>query len=839
MKLTVSSHDKTDAEAGPGTILLLEDDADHAELARRALQGMEPASQVKVVDSLQAAQTWLIDHTPDLLIADLRLPDGSGVDLLRGAHPLPYPVIIMTSQGDERMAVEAMKAGAMDYIVKSVAAFRVLARIAQRVWREWQHIAERQRAEAALRHSEARMHSVTANLPGVVLQFFIRSEGEIGVHYVDGRLEEIFGLPKDTVGAVDLFDRFVADVDERDRQRLLSSILEATTEFKHWDFEGRFIKPSGERIWFKGLASPRQLPTEIVFDGILLDISGKKQAQEALRESEERFRSIVQHAWDVIAILDVQMRIDYMSPRSQSMLGYEPADLLGEPAFALIHADDREKVEMAFAGVLAHSDSAAPTEFRFRHQRGYWTEVEAVATNLLEYPGVRGILVVLRDISERRQAEERIHHMAHHDPLTGLPNRRLLAEQATLTLALAARSRINMALLFCDLDHFKDINDSLGHVVGDILLIQVSSQIKKSLRDTDILARLGGDEFMVLLPETGRDGAARVADKILTLLREPAPLGEHQLTVTGSIGISLYPYDGDNFQDLFRNADTAMYQAKQMGRNAYRFYDAAMNAANLERLTLLSALRKAIKKEQLRTYFQPKVDLADGRVIGAEALVRWQHPDEGLIPPGRFIPLAEDNDLIIAIGDWVLKEVCRQLAVWREAGLPPLSVAVNVAARHFYADGLMQNLETLLEQYGLPPEALELELTESTMLEAGPETLTLLQELRGRGFTLAIDDFGTGYSSLAYLKNLPITALKIDRSFVRDLATQPGDCAIAAVIVTLGHCLGLTVIAEGVETAQQQEILLEHGCDYAQGYLFSRPLPAAEFVDWWKRSITR
>jgi diguanylate cyclase (GGDEF)-like protein len=471
-------------------------------------------------------------------------------------------------------------------------------------------------------------------------------------------------------------------------------------------------------------------------------------------------------------------------------------------------------------------------EFRCRHQRGYWAEVEAVATNLTEYPGVRGILVVVRDISERRQAEERIHHMAHHDPLTGLPNRRLLAEQAALVMALVNRNKGSLALLFCDLDRFKDINDSLGHVVGDILLIQVASQLKKSLRDTDTLARLGGDEFMILLPEAGRDDAARVADKILTMLREPVALADHQLTVTGSIGISLYPHDGGTFQDLFKNADTAMYQAKQAGRNAFCFYDAAMNAASLERLTLMSALRKAIREGQLRTYFQPKVNLANGRVIGAEALVRWQHPEEGLIPPGRFIRLAEDNDLIVAIGCWVLEDVCRQLAAWREAGLPHLSVAVNIAARHFCAPYLVQNMEALLERYGLPHEALELELTESTVLEAGTETLTTLQELRRLGFTLAIDDFGTGYSSLAYLKNLPITALKIDRSFVRDLAHDPSDCAIAAVIVTLGHSLGLKVVAEGVETEQQREILLEQGCDFAQGYLFSRPLPAVEFVEW-------
>jgi diguanylate cyclase (GGDEF)-like protein len=413
-----------------------------------------------------------------------------------------------------------------------------------------------------------------------------------------------------------------------------------------------------------------------------------------------------------------------------------------------------------------------------------------------------------------------------------LPNRRLLAEQAALVIALTARNKSSLALLFCDLDHFKDINDSLGHVLGDILLIQVAAQLKKSLRDTDTLARLGGDEFMILLPETGRDGAARVADKILARLQEPVTLADHRFEITCSIGISLYPHDGDSFQDLFKNADTAMYQAKQAGRNAFRFYNVAMNAASLERLTLMSALRKAIQTGQLRTYFQPKVCLADGRVIGAEALVRWQHPQEGLIPPGRFIPLAEDNDLIIGIGCWVLEDTCRHLAAWRAMGLPPLSIAVNIAARHFCAPHLVSELEALLLQYELPHDALELELTESTVLEAGSETLTTFQQLRQAGFTLAIDDFGTGYSSLAYLKNLPITSLKIDRSFVRDLTTDPDDRAIAAIIVTLGHSLGLEVVAEGVETEEQRVMLLEQGCDFAQGYLFSPPLPATEFIKW-------
>ncbi|MCP5197463.1 MAG: EAL domain-containing protein [Gammaproteobacteria bacterium] len=830
-----ASSDATEPRSRPNDpvkILLTEDNEDHAELARRAIRIAELPCELAVVGSLGAARAWLARQTPDLLIADLHLPDGSGVDLLRAAAPLPYPVIIMTSQGDEQMAVDAMKAGAMDYIVKSADTFRELARIAQRAVREWWHIAERQRVEAALRRSEERMRSVTANLPGVVYQFFIRSEAEMGIHYVDGRLEEIFGLSRAPGNQTDLFERFVAQIDAQDRQRFMSSILEATTGFKAWNFEGRFIKSSGETIWFKGLSSPRQLETEIVFDGMLLDITREKQVERALRESEERFRSIVQHAWDVIVILDAQMRIDYISPRSQSMLGYAPEELLGRPALELIHEENAAQVKAAFSEMLTRDHSRAPTEFRFRHRRGYWTEVEAVATNLSEHPGVHGILIVVRDVSERRQAEERIHHMAHHDPLTGLPNRRLLAEQAALIMALTTRNKGSLALLFCDLDHFKDINDSLGHVMGDILLIEVAARLKKSLRDTDTLARLGGDEFMMLLPETGRDGAARVADKMLALLREPVALADHRFAITGSIGISLYPHDGDSFQELFKNADAAMYQAKQTGRNAFRFYDIAMNAASLERLTLMSALRKALQTEQLRTYFQPKVCLADGRVIGAEALVRWQHPDEGLIPPSRFIPLAEDNDLIIGIGCWVLEDVCRHLAAWREAGLPSLKVAVNIAARHFRAPRLVHELEALLRRYGLPHEALELELTESTVLEGESETMATLQELRRLGFTLAIDDFGTGYSSLAYLKNLPITSLKIDRSFVHDLTTDPDDRAIAAIIVTLGRSLGLKVVAEGVETEEQRAMLLEQGCDFAQGYLFSPPLPATEFVEW-------
>ncbi len=397
---------------------------------------------------------------------------------------------------------------------------------------------------------------------------------------------------------------------------------------------------------------------------------------------------------------------------------------------------------------------------------------------------------------------------------------------------MALRRNESLALLFFDLDHFKEINDSLGHPVGDALLVQVADQIRKILRKGDTLARISGDEFTVLLPEAGQDGAAQVASNILAVLRKPVTLGEHQFSVTGSVGISLYPRDGSNFDVLFKNADAAMYQAKRLGRDAFCFYDPAMNTATLERFTLMSGLRKAVKDGQLRTYFQPKIRLADRCIVGAEALVRWQHPDMGLMSPELFIPVAEKNDLIVTLGQWVLEDVCQQLATWRQAGLPPLTIALNMATRHFQTPRLAKTLAALLAQYDLTPDLLELELTESTVLKADSDTLSTLEDLQQLGISLAIDDFGTGYSNLAHLKNLPLASLKIDNSFIQGLATASDNRVITATIVSLGHNLGLTVVAEGVETEQQCNILMEQSCDLAQGYLFSPPLPAADFADW-------
>ena len=437
-----------------------------------------------------------------------------------------------------------------------------------------------------------------------------------------------------------------------------------------------------------------------------------------------------------------------------------------------------------------------------------------------------------RFIADRERAEQRSEQLAYYDVLTGLPNRALLAQRAQLALALAGRRSGPLAVLFLDLDRFREINDSLGHIEGDAVLVETASRLRGLIREVDTVSRLGGDEFVLLLPETDLDGTRRVADKLLAAFHQPFAIANHRLRVTLSVGIALYPDDGANFDELLKNADAALHQAKQDGRNTQVRYVREMNIAGAARLVLEMELRHAIETGQLRAYYQPQLRLADGALVGAEALVRWQHPERGLIPPNHFIPMAEASDLIVALGDWMLTEVCRQLVAWRDAGLPFLTVAVNLAARHFRESRCAARIEHLLAAHHLPFRALELELTESTLLETGAQTMETLRTLERLGIGLAIDDFGTGYSSLGYLKRLPITALKIDQSFVRDLEIDPDSRTLAKTIVALGHGLGLAVVAEGVETESQRRILLEQGCDLAQGYLFSRPLPAAEFVAW-------
>jgi diguanylate cyclase (GGDEF)-like protein len=434
-----------------------------------------------------------------------------------------------------------------------------------------------------------------------------------------------------------------------------------------------------------------------------------------------------------------------------------------------------------------------------------------------------------KQIAIRKQAEKSLKHLAHHDTLTNLPNRLLLDARMEHAITHARRKQSRLALLFLDLDNFKLINDSLGHMTGDRLLQQVTQRLLSITREDDTIARLGGDEFVLLMEEVKHTAdIISLAQKILDKLNERFEINGQSIFVGCSIGISLYPEDGDSAETLLKNADAAMYRTKDEGRNSYNFYTREMTASAYDRITLEGSLRRAIEQDELTVYYQPQKSLATGRYVGLEALVRWHHPEHGILPPGRFLPVAEATGLIVPLGNWVLKNACRQMVEWQRTGLPIDTVSINLAGKQIRRDDLVESIASALDETGCRPEWLELEVTEGFIMSEIHASIDALRQLRDMGIKLAIDDFGTGYSSLSYLKKLPINRLKIDRSFVQDLADDNDDAAIVKAIVSLGHSLQLEIIAEGVETPYQENFLRQLGCEMGQGYLYSQPLPSAQ-----------
>jgi len=551
-------------------------------------------------------------------------------------------------------------------------------------------------------------------------------------------------------------------------------------------------------------------------------------ASRVQKDTDARFRALVQNSADIITIHDASGITTFESPSASRILGYRPGELIGRTPFESIHPRDVARARDAFERVLNGEDQPPSVEFRFRRADGSWIHLEAVGTNLLEYEGIGGIVLTSRDVTLRRVAEERIQYLAHHDMLTDLPNRALMRDRLQVSLAQAQRWRYVVAALFIDLDRFKLVNDTLGHAVGDRLLQEVARRLVHCTRDGDTVARLGGDEFMVVLPNLSHaQGAGTVAQKILQALGQPVPIGGQDVFVSASIGVSLFPADATSADDLIRSADAAMYSAKRFGRNNCQFYTANLNAQMQERLAIEHGLRVAEQRNELHLLYQPKIDLPSRKIIGVEALVRWHHPSLGLISPDRFIPIAEETGLIVPIGEWVLRTACEKIRDWRAQGIE-LPVAVNLSARQFRQRNLAQTINRILSETGVPPACLEIEITESDVMENAENAIATLDELKARGINISIDDFGTGYSSLSYLKRFPLDILKIDRSFVRDIAVDSDDAAIVEAIIALARSLDIKVVAEGVESESQVTFLNRSGCDFAQGFLFSPPVRAEE-----------
>ncbi|HEU4965595.1 MAG TPA: EAL domain-containing protein [Bacilli bacterium] len=539
--------------------------------------------------------------------------------------------------------------------------------------------------------------------------------------------------------------------------------------------------------------------------------------QRELEEREDRFRKLSNATFEGIATVE-QGQVMEVNQQFARMFRYKPEQMIGLTVRELVDADSRT--------CLDESDTVH--EIYGLRRDGTKFAAEMVGTQCL-YQGRDAGVIAIRDITERKQAEEIINHMAYHDHLTGLPNRLKFYDQVTLGIEEAAKSGEQLAVLFLDLDRFKVVNDTLGHSMGDQLLKQVADRITATVRPEDLIARMGGDEFTILMRNIEQTEAAVMAERLNEAISLPYQIEGFELHTTTSIGISLFPQDGDGVHGLMRLADTAMYRAKEAGRHSFAFYCPAMDRQGAERLSLENDLRHALDRDELELFYQPRVDMNSGRIVGMEALLRWRHPELGLVSPGVFIPIAEETGLIVPIGDWVLNTACRQTKAWIDAGYPPLQVAVNLSARQFQRQSLVEKVMATLEETGLDPHFLDLEITESITMQDVEFTSQTLEQLRAFGVQISVDDFGTGYSSLSYLKRFPITTLKIDQSFVRELVNDPYQAAIVNTVIYLAQNLQLKVIAEGVETEEQFNYLRDKSCNEMQGFLFSRPIPAPDF----------
>jgi len=583
--------------------------------------------------------------------------------------------------------------------------------------------------------------------------------------------------------------------------------------------------------------SAMELGGQRLFVAIAHDITERKAAEEELRQQKEWLTTLINAMPDLVCFKDDKSRWLVANEFYLDIAGLKGVDYLGRTGFELARLS-RDQGDLLRAS--SESDERAWREGRpVSYEKEVSTpERGAKVFDVVKIPlfnddgSRRGLVLVGRDVTERKLAAARIHHLAHHDALTNLPNRVLFQERLRSALLQAKRTSTRVALMFLDLDKFKDINDTLGHHIGDLLLKAVAKRLQRCVRESDTVARLGGDEFAIILTNLdGAAGATTVAEAVIASIADPFGLDEHEVLTSTSIGITLYPDDAGDADQLLKNADLAMFRSKAEGRNNYHFYIAEMDAEVQARKIIERDLRLALGTEQLELHYQPLVEVTTGEVVGCEALLRWKHPTRGWVGPAEFIPIAERTDLIAPLGRWILHRACQQGRAWMRAGLPPLKIAVNLSPAQFkHHQTLTAMVADILDQTGFPAERLQLEITEGIAMQNIEATIDVLQSLRDMGAVISIDDFGTGYSSLNYLKRFPVDKLKIDRSFVTDIGHHADNAAVVKAIVNLGHSLGTRVNVEGIETREQLDFIIAHGVDEAQGYYFSRPVPAEDFA---------
>jgi diguanylate cyclase (GGDEF)-like protein/PAS domain S-box-containing protein len=559
---------------------------------------------------------------------------------------------------------------------------------------------------------------------------------------------------------------------------------------------------------------------------IIKDITQFIKAQNDLMEAEAKYRSLIENSLVGVYILQ-DGKIEYVNPRLCEMSGYSFDELIGLEITDFIYPEDLPLVKENISKRFENEVGSVTYEYRAIRKDKSVITMEVYGSKIV-YNGRDAIIGTVIDITERKNTETMIKHMAYHDQLTDLPNRYLLRKKLNEAIKDSRKNHCHFALLFLDLDRFKAINDTMGHEIGDNVLVEIAERLKACVNPEDIISRYGGDEFSILLFDSDGRRARKVAQEILTKLSVPFTIQHHNFSVTPSIGITVFPTHGENFDTLIKNADLAMYYAKSLGKNNFQFFTNELNKKAQHELDMDLNLRKALEKNQFVLFYQPQFNLETNQICGAEALMRWVHPEKGIIPPADFIPLAEETGLIIPMGEWAIRTACEENKKWQEAGYPPIIVSVNISAKQFFQSNLVEILQEVLNETGIKPKYLELEITESITMDVERSISTLL-ELKKIGVKVSIDDFGTGYSSLNYLKRLPIDKLKIDQSFIRECPNDINSNTLVRTIIIMAHLLKLQVKAEGVETQEQVSFLLGQGCKEAQGYLFSKPLPVPEF----------
>jgi diguanylate cyclase (GGDEF)-like protein/PAS domain S-box-containing protein len=684
-------------------------------------------------------------------------------------------------------------------------------------------ITDRKRAEFALERRMAELRLVQDHAPVMIAYF----DGDQHCRYANRKYAAFYGkTPEQVIGlhASDILGADFAAIEHHCAYALAGYTVKYERAVTRDDRERHITV---ELVPFDGLAGHKR-----GYYVISSDITERRRAEDQIRVSEQRFRDVVEASGEYIWETDAQWRYRYLSKRAESVLGHPIAELVGRKPSDFMPDDERPRVARWLAANMPEGGAFTDLEHRTVTAGGetvwQWVSGKAVRDDAGRIVAYRGTGA---NITESKRHEARIEQLATRDALTGLPNRALLHDRLTHAIAAGRREHGLVATMFIDVDRFKTINDSLGHHVGDSLLNQMAGRLAGCVRADDTVARPGGDEFVVVAARLAdADGAAQIARKILECLSRPYVVGGHQLVTSCSIGISLFPGDGENIDVLLKHADTAMYHAKESGGNAYRFFSAEMNARAVERLLLENDLRRALECDELSLYFQPVVEFASGKVRAAEALARWHHPQRGLVPPERFFAFAEETGLIDRLGEWALAAACKQAREWQVEGQPPLVVAVNVSAGQLRGGrAFAQKVAAILADSGLPPACLELEITESVLVDHIESNVEALGHIAALGTRIVVDDFGTGYSSLSYLKRLPIHGLKIDRSFVRDVVDDPDDAAIVRAVVSLARSLQLTTTAEGIETEAQLEVLRNFGCDSWQGFLYGQAVGAREF----------